>query len=69
MEGGTCWSLEGILQAEAKKKVRSRAKCVGGMRGWASVQRWETEAKGIVRPWRVQSEKEKRGLIHQNPSL
>lgn len=27
--------------------------------GWALVQRWETEAKEMVRPWKLQSEKKK----------
>lgn len=47
--------LHEILQAEPQKGLNSRVKCVVG---WASLQRWETEAKGRVRtPESAKSEK------------
>ena len=43
------WSGD-ILKAEPEEEARSRVKCIGGLKGWASVQWWETEAEGMARP-------------------
>lgn len=50
-----------FLEAEAQEQMRSRVKCVGV----GSVHRWETEAKGVVRPWRMPKGREQRGCILQ----